>query len=135
MFKKVMAALILGMILASHGCTRNVRRYGSVIGIKEEALPRYQKLHANPWPEVKARLKEANIRNYSIYLTQFPDGRYYLFSYFEYAGDDFKADMERMGHDPKVKEWWQETDPCQLPLANRAENEWWKGMEEVFHLD
>jgi L-rhamnose mutarotase len=24
---------------------------------------------------------------------------------------------------------------CQQPLAGRAKEEWWAGMEEVFHLD
>ncbi|MCG2816451.1 MAG: L-rhamnose mutarotase [Candidatus Aminicenantes bacterium] len=65
-----------------------VQRFGSVIGVREEALDKYKKLHAEPWPEVNARLKKVNIRNYSIYLTPFPGGSHYLFSYFEYTGDD-----------------------------------------------
>jgi L-rhamnose mutarotase len=117
------------------GCTQNVQRYGSVIGVKEEALAKYKKMHAEPWPEVNAQLKACNIRNYSIYLTQFPDGDHYLFSYFEYVGDDFEADMKKMADDPKTKEWWSHTDPMQIPLSNRKEGQWWKNMEEVYHLD
>jgi L-rhamnose mutarotase len=27
------------------------------------------------------------------------------------------------------------TDPCQKPLVERKEGEWWVAMEEVFHQD
>lgn len=117
------------------GCSQNVQRFGSVIGVKEEALEKYKKMHAQPWPEVNAQLKESNIQNYSIYLTQWPDGDYYLFAYFEYVGDDFDADMKKMADNPKIKEWWSHTDPMQIPLSNKKEGQWWKDMEEVYHLD
>ena len=112
-----------------------MKRCGWVIGVKEEKVDEYKKLHAAVWPEINAKLKEVNIQSYSIYLTQFPDGNYYLFSYFEYIGDDFDADMKKMGDDPKTKEWWSHTDPMQMPLSNKKANEWWKPMEEVYHLD
>lgn len=119
------------------GCDKDekVRRFGSVIGVKPEKLAYYKELHANPWSTVNKGLKEANIRNYSIYLTQMDDGGWYLFSYFEYVGEDFEADMEKLGADSETKRWWKETDPCQLPLENRKEGEWWKDMGEVYHLD
>ena len=38
-----------------------------------------------------------NVRiNSSIYLGELEKGKFYLFSYFEYIGDDFGADMEKM---------------------------------------
>jgi L-rhamnose mutarotase len=40
-----------------------------------------------------------------------------------------------MGAHPEVKRWWTFTDPCQKPLQDRKEGEWWTGMEEVFHQD
>ena len=139
-----MTGLILTLLLVLVGCQsarvecqsgQSIQRYGSVIGVKAEALEKYKALHANPWPEINAKLKDVNIQNYSIYLTQFPDGNHYLFAYFEYTGEDFAADMKRMGDDPKTKEWWSHTDPMQLPLENRKEGDWWKGMEEVYHLN
>ncbi|MHC4638966.1 MAG: L-rhamnose mutarotase [Planctomycetota bacterium] len=126
------AIIMAGLIL---GCSQKVQRFGSVIGIKEEALEKYKQMHAEPWPEVNAQLEESNIQNYSIYLTQFPDGNYYLFSYFEYLGKDFDADMKKVADNPKVKQWWSHTDPMQLPLSNKSENEFWKTMQEVYHLD
>ncbi len=125
---------VLFMVLIS-GCAEKVQRYGSVIGVKEESLAKYKDLHANPWPAVNKQIKKSNIRNYSIYLTQFPDGKYYLFSYFEYTGNDFDADMAKMAEDPTTQKWWKQTDPCQEPLANRPEGQFWKTMEEVYHLE
>ena len=133
--KKLVLLISLTLIILLSGCAEKVTRYGSVIGVKEESLAKYKDLHANPWPEINAQIKKSNIRNYSIYLTQFPDGKYYLFSYFEYTGDDFDADMAKMAADPMTKKWWKETDPCQIPLANRPEGEFWKSMQEVYHLD
>ncbi|MDY0032257.1 MAG: L-rhamnose mutarotase, partial [FCB group bacterium] len=47
----------------------------------------------------------------------------------------FEADCARMAADPLTQEWWDLCKPCQIPLANRAEGEWWADMEEVFHCD
>jgi L-rhamnose mutarotase len=105
-------------------------RYGSVIQLKPEKLDEYKKLHANVWPEVLNMLHECNIRNYSIY---YMDG--YLFSYFEYYGVDFDADMKKMAADPHTQAWWKLTDPCQQPLDSRQPGEWWASMEEFFHMD
>ncbi len=105
-------------------------RYGSVIKVREEMIDRYKYLHANPWPEINAMITACNIRNYSIYMR---DG--YLYSYFEYVGDDFDGDMAKMAADPKTQEWWDECKPCQEPLSTIAEGEWWAPMEEVYHLD
>ncbi len=112
-----------------------MKRYGSVIGLKEEKIPYYKELHAAVWPDVLAMIKVCNIDNYSIYLRKLPDGKYYLFSYFEYNGQDFKADCARMAADPTTQKWWEECMPCQEPLPDRAEGEWWADMEEVFHQD
>ena len=75
-------------------------------------------------------IKECNISNYSIY--NFGE---LLFSYYEYTGDDYKADMDKMAADPKTQEWWDLVMPFQQPLEERKEGEWWAEMEEVYHLD
>ena len=57
-----------------------------------------------------------------------------LFSYFEYTGNDFDADMKKMADDSMTQRWWKETYPCQLPLPDAAaKNRVWSGMEEVFY--
>lgn len=105
-------------------------RYGSVIGVKAEKLAEYKELHANAWPGVLSMIKACNIENYSIY---YKDGL--LFSYFEYTGEDYEADMAKMAADPVTQKWWELCEPCQQPLETRAEGEWWAAMEEVFHAD
>jgi L-rhamnose mutarotase len=107
-----------------------MQRFGSVIKLRPDKMDEYKTLHANAWPEVLKKIRECHIRNYSIY---FKDG--YLFSYFEYHGDDFAADMEKMAADPMTQKWWKLTDPCQQPLETRKEGEWWASMEEFFHAD
>lgn len=107
-----------------------IRRFGSVIRIKPDMIERYKELHANAWPEVWEQITMSNIRNYSIFLKDD-----YLFSYFEYIGDDFEADMKKMAVYSVTREWWKEMDPCQIPLETRKEGEWWASMEEVFHQD
>jgi L-rhamnose mutarotase len=107
-----------------------MKRYGSLIGVRPEALDEYKRHHAAVWPEVLAMIRKCNIRNYSIFLK---DGL--LFGYFEYHGADYAADMAKMAADPKTQEWWAIMMPMQQPLDTRAKGEWWASLEEVFHLD
>lgn len=105
-------------------------RYGMVIRVRPERLDEYKRLHAAVWPDVLKMITACNIRNYSIYHK---DG--FLFSYFEYHGTDFAADMAKMAADPTTQKWWAVCTPCQEPLVTRAAGEWWANMEEVFHCD
>ena len=109
-----------------------MKRYGSVIGLRPEQMAEYKRLHAAVWPEVLAQIKASNIRNYSIYLRE-PENL--MFSYLEYVGSDFAADMAEMAKDPKTQEWWSVCEPMQKPLDSRKEGEWWASTEEVFHVD
>ena len=109
---------------------QNIQRIGWVIKVKPEKLDYYKELHANPWPEINAKLKDANIQNYSIY---YRDGL--LFSYLEYTGSDFDADMKKMAADSLTNEWWKLTNPCQEPVESAGEGVWWADLEEVYHLD
>ena len=114
---------------------KKVQRFGSVIGVKPEKLDEYLKLHANAWPGVLDMIRRCNLHNYSIYLGKLDDGNLYLFSYFEYTGDDLAADSKKMAADPTTREWWKHTDPCQIPLKERKAGEHWMALREVFHTD
>jgi L-rhamnose mutarotase len=105
-------------------------RHGQLIGIRPEHLAEYKRHHAAVWPDILAMITACNIRNYSIYLK---DGL--LFSYYEYVGTDYEADMAKMAADPRTQEWWAIMKPLQKPLDTRAPDEWWAEMEEVFHVD
>jgi len=127
------AFAFIGMVVSQPNL--RVQRYGSVIGVKPEKIQEYNRLHAAVWPGVLNKIKDCNIRNYSIYIKEIEPGKYYLFSYFEYVGNDFDADMKKMADDPLTQQWWDVTKPCQIPLETRAEGEHWATMKEVFHLD
>jgi len=112
--------------------THPPKRYAMVTGLKPEKEAYYRKLHAHPWPGVIKKIRDCNIRNFSIFRTEI-DGKPYLFAYFEYVGDDFEGDMKKMAADPETQRWWKETDPCQVPLpAARKKGEIWTTAEEVF---
>lgn len=112
-----------------------IQRFGMVTGLKPEKMAYYKKLHANAWAGVLQKITECNIRNYSIYLQKIDD-KYFLFSYFEYAGTNFKADMAKMASDTTTRRWWKETDPTQIPLPEAIANkQQWQNMEEVFHTN
>ena len=98
-------------------------RYGMVIKVRAEKLEEYKELHSAVWPDVLEMIKKCNIRNHSIYHK---DG--YLFSYFEYEGEDFEADMKKMAADPMTQKWWDICKPCQEPLETKARDEWWANM-------
>ncbi len=107
-----------------------MRRVASVIGLPDKNVAEYEELHANVWPEVLAQIKKSNIRNYSIY--RFKET---LFSYFEYVGEDYDADMARMAQDPATQRWWAVCGPLQRPMEERGEGEWWHEIPEVFHAE
>ena len=112
-----------------------VQRVGMVIGLRPRMVESYKLLHKYSWPEVLQKIYEGNIRIYSIYLHKLKD-KYYLFSYFEYVGDDFDADMAMIDNDPATIAWIKFTDKgCQLPIPTRAKGEWWANMGEIFHCD
>lgn len=107
-----------------------VKRIGMVIGVKPERLKEYRELHSDSHPGVRDLLAQANIRNFTIFLTEMPDGMPYLFGYYEYHGNDYQADMARLSDEPRNAEWLSMTDPMQIPLPGEPT---WKPMEEIYH--
>jgi L-rhamnose mutarotase len=107
-----------------------LKRYGMVIGVKPSEVDAYTEAHRAVPPQVLRTIHECNIRNYSIFLRNSV-----LYSYFEYIGEDFAADMAKMGEDPATQEWWRRVGPMQEPYPDRAPGEWWASMDEVFHTD
>lgn len=105
-----------------------MQRYAMIVKVKPEWEESYKLIHAHTWAGVLERITASNIHNYSIFLR---DG--YLFSYFEYVGDDFAGDMAKMAEDPITQAWWKFTDLCQEPVESAAPGEKWARLEEVFH--
>jgi len=104
-----------------------MRRFGQIARLKPEHVEEYQRLHADAWPKVLEMISQCNLRNYTIFLK----GRE-LFAYFEYIGDDYEADMEKMAADPITQEWWRHTKPC---FEQHTQQIYYQDMEEIFHLE
>lgn len=109
-----------------------MQRIAWVTKVKPEHLDRYCELHADVWPGVLRQIKDCNIRNYSIFLKTMPDGEHYLFSYLEYTGTDFDADMQSMAADPETQRWWDVCKPCLAPVEPMPPGEVWSPMQQVF---
>jgi L-rhamnose mutarotase len=106
---------------------KTMKRFGSVTEVLPEKLEEYKRLHAKAWPGVLARITASN------HLRTFDDGRHILFTYFEYAGSDFDADMAAIAADPETQRWWDVCKPCLKPFDGLPPGECWAPMEEVFY--
>ena len=83
-----------------------IKRIGSVIGVKPDQIAEYERVHADVWPGVQATLKRANVTKFSIFRHE-----NMLFSYMEYSGRDYEADMAMIAADPITQDWWKVTAP------------------------
>lgn len=104
-------------------------RQGSVIRLRPEAVDEYERYHRDSWPEVRQALSDAGFVNYSIY--RFGD---LLFSYREYVGEDFAADMARLdAHEPSQR-WVAIMHTLQLSVDGSTPPQW-TDLPEIYHLD
>ncbi len=109
-----------------------MERFGWIGRLKPDMVHKYIDLHANTWPAVLDRNKDCHLQNYSIFHRQMASGEHLLFSYVEYVGDDFQADMRKMAADPEVQRWWAECKPCFEQIEGLPPGEVWAPMESVF---
>jgi L-rhamnose mutarotase len=104
-------------------------RTAFIFKIKPELKDPYKKDHDEIWPELAQAIRDAGLRNYSIFFRK--DGT--LFAYVE--ADDFDKSMAEIGK-TEVNARWQKcmdkysvkTDPSILGPEIEM-------IEEVFHLD
>ena len=101
-----------------------------IVRLAPGKIDEYRELHRNVWPGVVEMIHACHISSYSIY---YMDG--FLFSYYEYDGDNYERDMQKMAEDPTTKQWWALCEPCLNLSAIQSEGGWWAVMEEVFHLE
>jgi L-rhamnose mutarotase len=84
----------------------------------------YKEKHDHIWPEMAQRLRDAGVRNYSIFRRGLA-----LFAYLEC---DDPALMPG-GTDPVVRRWWDMMAPYMVTTEDRSPRT--EPLEEVFHLD
>ncbi len=121
----VCAAGLYARSQASHA-----QRIGMVIGIKSDQISAYEALHAASNPGVRDLLTKYHMHNFSIFIHQLDEGKYYLFGYYEYTGTDYKADMAKLSAEPRNQKWLSTTDPMQIPFSGEKS---WAMMQEVYH--
>lgn len=91
-------------------------------GQKEE----YKKRHNEIWPELKKLLKDAGVKEYSIFLDEETNT---LFAFQKVEG---AAGYQNLGETEIVKKWWKymadimETNPDNSPVTVE--------LEEVFYM-
>ena len=94
--------------------------------LKPEKIEDYIKLHKEPWPELLSLLSSCNITNYSISMRGDE-----LYTYYEYVGTDYDADMEKMDNSEIMQKWWTFSKPCFL---NHEKGEYYEDLQEVFYM-
>ena len=103
--------------------------FGQVGRLKKDKIAEYEALHAAPWPQVLQVIHDCNLRNYSIFRQDD-----LVFAYFEYIGDDYDADMEKMAQDAQTRRWWTHTHPCFETFSIRPDSEFYADMKQIFYL-
>ena len=104
-----------------------MERHAMIIGIKEECIEEYKKYHANPWPEIEECIANSNIKNFSIYIH-----KTILFGYFEYFGNNLKANMGLWAENQKMQEWWKNHISMLEPIEKGSREDGWNYIEEIF---
>lgn len=95
--------------------------------LKPEKVEDYIRLHAEPWPELMELLEESHIHHYSISVRGTE-----VFTYYEYTGDDFEADDQRMNESAVMQRWWLYSKPCFL---YHEEGQYYDALTEVFYKE
>ena len=103
-------------------------RFGQLGKLKKDKIEEYIELHAATWPGVLKTITECNLQNYSIFL----HGDL-VFSYFEYVGEDYEADMAKMELCPHTQRWWTHTKPCFVKYSIRPDSEFYADMKQIFY--
>lgn len=87
----------------------------------------YRRRHDALWPELKALLREAGVRNYSIHLDP---GTHVLFAYLERTDDH---GMDSLPAHPVMQRWW--TYMKDIMASNPDGSPVTAPLNELFHLE
>jgi|ACXJ01.1.fsa_nt_gi L-rhamnose mutarotase len=100
-------------------------RYAFHLTIRNEYMEEYDRRHASVWDEMKSMLKEAGVKNYSI----FRDG-IHVFGYWEC--ENLENTLKHI-NESIINSRWQEY--MNDVILGDPEERTSGGMAEVFHLD
>ena len=103
-----------------------MRRFGSITKVKEGSLGAYVALHDHIPQEVVAAAARYGLRNFTIF-----HANGYLFSYFEYEGDDYAGDMAKKSELPEMQRWKEACDACFERIEGQQAYD--VMLQEIFH--
>jgi L-rhamnose mutarotase len=101
------------------------QRSAFVLHVKPDRIDEYVEAHAHVWPEMLQALRDAGIRNYSIFRSGND-----VFGYFE--SDDLERAAAYM-EEQEVNARWQ--DAMARLLEERVADAGPQGLVEIFRLD
>lgn len=109
--------------------------YGQVGRLKRECIEEYKWLHTTDvhtekWAQVLKTIQDCNLRNYNIFIEDDV-----VFAFFEYIGEDYDADMEKMAQCPVTQEWWKHTHPCFEKYAIDPASEFYHDLKPIFYYE
>ena len=107
--------------------TRSMSRIAFKMQLKPGFETEYRSRHDALWPELAQALRDAGIRDYSIFLDE--ETRT-LFAVQKRTDD---STTEQLSELPIVKKWWASMAP--LMEVNADHSPVTKPLREVFHLD
>ena len=81
-----------------------MKRIATITKLKSGMKEEYKKIHDKIWDDMVEAGHKANMRNFTIFVHED-----YLFSYFEYIGDNYEADMARKNSLEVTKKWREAT--------------------------
>lgn len=104
-----------------------MKRFTLYSELKPDKVEDYKQLHKEPWDELMALLEECHIHHYSISVKGTS-----LFTYYEYTGEDYEADMKKMDESKVMRRWWTFSKPCFL---HHDKGHYYDDLEEVFYKE
>lgn len=108
-----------------------VQRHTSLVEIKAGKVEDCKKLFAAVPADVASAYKAAHLRNLTCFLKEIGE-KPYLFTYFEYAGNDFAGDINRAEAKEVVKAWKKSIAELQvIPGQSLTDGD----VEEVFFTE
>ena len=102
-------------------------RYAFKLRIRAEAIEEYEREHTRVWPELLQKLKEVGISDYSI----FRRGQDLILTL---RVADFEKAWEELDRDPVNQRWQQFMSRLFEPVPDKAPEERFAMMKEVFYL-
>jgi L-rhamnose mutarotase len=104
------------------------KKYAWTWKIKKECMEEHVKMHLNPWPEVLEELRNAGMRNYSI----FQEGERFFYCF---ECDDVDKAFNYVAKSETCQKWDAITSKMVEGSFDYNEDEPIKFMREVFYLE